>query len=421
MSRPSQAIDILRNRAFINFILARFFLTLAIQMQMTTIGLQIYYEYLKNYDTRESAYILGLTGLYEAIPFILTSFFSGHMADKFNRKRLIILSCLALIISSVILGGISAHKIPFLEALGYYGIFCVVILIGVIRAFLSATMAPFMSQLVDRSQYTTSATWNSTVWHIGAISGPVLAALLYGWSDSAETIYFINILLFLCATCCIVIIKYNPPPLEKFGETIWQSLKVGVGFVFKQKILLSALSLDLFAVLFGGAVTILPAFNDKILHASPQAFGILRTAPAVGAVLMAIIMAIKPPNRRAGFWLLIAVVAFGVFTIGFALCTSYWLAFIMLLFTGAFDNISVVVRHSVLQLMTPDNMRGRVSAVNSIFIGSSNEIGGFESGVAARIMGLVPSIIFGGGMTILVVAIVDRLNPRLKKLDLTKM
>lgn len=390
-------------------------------MQMTTIGLQIYYEYLKNYDAKVSAYILGLTGLYEAIPFILTSFLSGHLADKFNRKKLILLSCIALMLSSAILGGISAHKISFLENMGYYGIFCVVILIGVIRAFLAATMVPFMSQLVDRKFYTTSATWNSTVWHIGAISGPVLAAFLYALNNSAEKIYFINILLFLCATICLGIIKYNPVVVEKIKETIWESLKVGVNFVFKKKIILSALSLDLFAVLFGGAVTILPAFNDKILHATPQEFGLLRTAPAVGAVLMAIVIAIKPPAKKAGMWLMLSVIAFGVFTIAFALCTNYWLAFAMLLLTGAFDNISVVIRHSVLQLMTPDHMRGRVSAVNSVFIGSSNEIGGFESGLAARAMGLVPSIIFGGGMTILVVAVINKLNPDLKKLDITKV
>ncbi len=421
MSSAGQVIDIIRNRGFRNFILGRFFLTLAIQMQMTTIGLQIYYEYLKNYDAKVSAYILGLTGLYEAIPFILTSFLSGYLADKFNRKKIILLGCLALMLSSAILGGISAHKISFLENMGYYGIFCVVILIGVIRAFLAATMIPFMSQLVDRSFYTTSATWNSTVWHIGAISGPVLAAFLYGLNNSAEKIYFINILLFLCATIFLGIIKYNPVVVEKIKETIWESLKVGVNFVFKKKIILSALSLDLFAVLFGGAVTILPAFNDKILHATPQEFGLLRTAPAVGAVLMAILIAIKPPGKKAGRSLMLSVIAFGIFTIGFALCTNYWLAFVMLLLTGAFDNISVVIRHSVLQLMTPDHMRGRVSAVNSVFIGSSNEIGGFESGLAARAMGLVPSIIFGGGMTLLVVAVINKLNPDLKKLDITKV
>jgi predicted MFS family arabinose efflux permease len=185
--------------------------------------------------------------------------------------------------------------------------------------------------------------------------------------------------------------------------------------------LLSALSLDLFAVLFGGAVAILPAFNDKILHAGPEAFGVLRTAPAAGAVLMAIFLTVRPPAKNAGKWLLWSVVAFGLFTIAFAVSTNFLMAFFFLFMTGAVDNISVVIRHSILQLMTPDHMRGRVSAVNGIFIGSSNEIGGFESGLASRLMGLVPSIIFGGCAVIAVVFSVDRMNKKLRKLDLTKM
>jgi MFS family permease len=184
---------------------------------------------------------------------------------------------------------------------------------------------------------------------------------------------------------------------------------------------LSALSLDLFAVLFGGAVALIPAFTDKILHLGLESYGLLRTAPAFGAVLMALYLAVKPPGKKAGFSLLISVTAFGIFTILFALSTNYWLAFAMLFFTGAFDNISVVIRHSILQLSTPDEMRGRVAAVNSIFIGSSNEIGAFESGVAARLLGLVPSIMFGGAMTILVVLGIHKINPKLEKLDLTKL
>ena len=181
------------------------------------------------------------------------------------------------------------------------------------------------------------------------------------------------------------------------------------------------MSLDLFAVLFGGAVALVPAFTDKILHLGPEAYGLLRTAPAIGAVLMAFYMTFYPPSKHAGLSLLIGVGAFGVFTVFFAISTHYWLAFTMLLFTGAFDNISVVVRHSILQLSTPDSMRGRVAAVNSIFIGSSNEIGAFESGLAAKLLGLVPSMVFGGVMTILIVLGVHKLNPDLKKLDLNTL
>ncbi len=211
------------------------------------------------------------------------------------------------------------------------------------------------------------------------------------------------------------------PQEQPKEENIFESMKVGLRFVFKTKMVLSAISLDLFAVLFGGAVAIIPAFVDKVLGMGPEAYGLLRTAPAIGAVVCALIMAVYPPAKRAGVALIWSVIAFGVFTILFGISTNYWLAFAMLFMTGAFDNVSVVVRHSILQLMTPDNMRGRVTAINSIFIGSSNEIGAFESGVAARFLGLVNSIAFGGVMTILTVLGVVKINPELKKLDINKL
>jgi MFS family permease len=279
-----------------------------------------------------------------------------------------------------------------------------------------------MSQIVPRAHYTNSATWNSTAWHIGAILGPVLAGLIYGYNNQlhADWCYMVDCILFLISLFFVFRISSKEMPSREEKETLLQSMTSGLKFVFKHKMVLSALSLDLFAVLFGGAVAMIPMFTDKILHLGPEAYGLLRTAPAVGAVLMALVMAVKPPAKKAGLALIWSVIAFGAFTILFALSTNYWLAFSMLLMTGAFDNISVVIRHSILQLSTPDNMRGRVSAVNSIFIGSSNEIGAFESGVAAKIMGLVPSIIFGGAMVMGVVFGIHRLNPELKKMDLTK-
>lgn len=413
----SESLSIFNIKEFRFFFYARFFLTLAIQMQMSTISLQVYYEH-----TREE-FVLGLIGLAEAVPFIISSFFSGHVADTVNRRKVLLGGIFALFLGTVLLFFYSSPLTSFLKTLGMTALFGVVFLFGIIRSFLASTTHPFMSQIVSRSQYTNSATWNSTAWHVGAILGPVVAGLIYGYHNSlnADVCYAVNGVLYLLSFVFILRISSKPMPPREQKETLYESMTTGLRFVFKNKMVLSALSLDLFAVLFGGAVALIPAFTDKILHLGPEAYGLLRTAPAVGAVLMAVILAIKPPGKNAGRALLWSVIAFGFFTVLFALSTNYWLAFFMLLLTGAFDNISVVVRHSILQLMTPDNMRGRVAAVNSIFIGSSNEIGAFESGLAARLMGLVPSIVFGGMMTIGVVLGIHKLNPQLKKLDLTKL
>ena len=414
-SLSKQSLQVFLVKDFRNFVLGRFFLTLAVQMQMTTIGLQAYYEHGKDY------FVLGLVSLFEAIPFIIACFFAGHAADVYSRKKLILIGNFCLLLGSVLLLLLCLPQFSFLKVYSYYPLLVVVVLFGITRAFLAASMAPFMSQLTERSMYTHAATWNSTFWHIGAILGPVVAAAIYGYNNmlNAKTTYFVNCILFIIGALAFMRIGEKITEKNK-EETVMESLKAGLKFVFKTKMLLSALSLDLFAVLFGGAVVILPAFNDQVLHCDPQAFGLLRTSPAIGAVISALIMAFYPPQKKAGRDLLLGVVAFGIFTIAFAFCTNYWLAFFMLAMTGAFDNISVVVRHSILQLMTPDNMRGRVSAVNSIFIGSSNEIGGVESSIAAKVMGLVPSIVFGGVMTIVTVAAISKLNPKLKKLDISK-
>ena len=384
---------------------------------MSTVSLQIYYEYSKE------EIILGMIGLTEALPFIVTSFFSGHLADIISRRKILLVGCTALFLGSLFLFGFSNALFSWVHSFGMYALFAVVFVFGIIRSFLAVSTHPFMSQIIPRELYTQSATWNSTAWHIGSVLGPVVAGIMYGYNHSfhANWCYGTTCVLFVCAIVCFALIKSKPIPVKTKEESFFESMTVGVKFVFKNKLVLSALSLDLFAVLFGGAVALIPAFTDKILHLGPEAYGFLRTAPAIGAVLMAFYLAANPPSKKAGISLLVGVGAFGLFTIFFAFCTNYWLAFLMLLFTGAFDNISVVIRHSILQLSTPDEMRGRVAAVNSIFIGSSNEIGAFESGVAAKLLGLIPSIAFGGVMTILVVLGVHKLNPDLKNLDITKL
>lgn len=413
----NESLQIFKIKEFRQFVLARFFLTVATQMQFSTIYLQIYYEHTKQELT------LGMIGLTEALPFIVCCFFSGHFGDKFYKKRIILIAVFILLLGSVFLYLNSSPSIYLLRSLGMASLFIVVFVFGIVRSLLAATINPFTSQIVPRELYTHSATWNSTTWHVGAILGPVLSGMIYAYGGqlNASRCHFLNLIFFATAFLFMSRVKNKgAPEIHEKKESIFESMKVGVKFVFKNKMVLSAISLDLFAVLFGGAVALIPAFTDKILHLGPQAYGLLRTAPAIGAVVMAVVMVFYPPSKKAGVALLWAVAAFGVFTIFFALCKNYWLAFIMLFCTGAFDNVSVVVRQSILQLMTPNNMRGRVSSINSVFIGSSNEIGAFESGLAARLMGLVPSIIFGGAMTIAVVAGINKLNPKLKELDLSE-
>ena len=414
----SSSLQILKHHEFRWFIYARFLITLAIQMQMSTVSLQIYYEY-----SNHSEFSLGLIALAELIPFIAVSFFSGHIADIISRRKILISGCAALLIGSLFLWAFSSKQFSFLQQLGATALFSVVFCFGIIRSFLASATQPFMSQLVERNQYTMATTWNTTVWHTAAILGPVLAGLIYGYNDgkNADWSYAINCLLFFGGLVYYFLIAPKPIPEKIKDETLIQSLTSGLKFVFKNNMIFSALSLDMFAVLFGGAVAIIPAFTDKILGLGPEAYGLLRTAPAIGAVATSFVLAFKQPGKTAGMALLWTVAAFGVCTILFALCTNYWLAFGMLFLTGAFDNVSVVVRHTILQLMTPDNMRGRVSAVNSIFVGSSNELGAFESGAAAKLLGLVPSIIFGGVMTIAVVLGINKMNPKLKELDLKKL
>jgi len=402
----------LRIREFKLFITTRFFLTLAIQMQSVVVGWQVY-------DITESELNLGLIGLAEAIPFIIVSLFSGHVADTFNRRNIIILFTFLFALNTAVLLYISIDTNDILKSWGISAIFFTVGTTGIIRGFMAAAFPSFMAQIVPREMYINSSTWNSTAWHVASVLGPVMGGflILLGY----DTAYTINIVLILISVLSICFIKSKPLPIKEKVESFFESLTAGIKFVFKNQIILSALSLDLFAVLFGGAVAMLPAFADKILFVGAEELGLLRAAPALGAVIMAIILAYNPPKHNAGKYLLLSIAAFGFATILFALSGNFYLSLFALFLTGAFDNVSVVIRHTIIQLSTPDNMRGRVAAVNSIFIGSSNEIGAFESGVAARLMGLRASVFFGGAMTVLIVAATAKLAPKLRKLNLNSI
>jgi MFS family permease len=404
------AYAVLKIKEFRLFLTARFVITVAVQMQSIIVGWQIY-------EMTKDPLSLGLIGLSEAIPFIVMAFFSGHIADTFNRRTIILSSLFVYFLCAVLLLLFTVHLNFILADFHILPIFIVIAVTGFARAFIYPAQTAFMAQLVPRALYTNSSTWNSTTWHIAAVTGPAIGGLIYGFLGITWAYRLVVILVGL-GFVLFLFIRSKAMPIKETQESIVQSIHSGVQFVFQNQILLGALSLDMFAVLFGGAVAMLPVFAAEVLFVGPQGLGFLRAAPAAGAVIMALYLAYHPPLKNTGTKLFISVAGFGMSMILFALSKNYYLSLGLLALSGMFDNISVIVRHTILQLYTPDHMRGRVASVNSVFIGSSNEIGSFESGLAAKLMGLIPSVIFGGGMTLLITGITARLSPQLRKMNL---
>jgi MFS family permease len=408
--KSTDAFAALRVREFSYFVSFRFLVTIATLMQSVIVGWQMY-------ELTHNPLDLGLIGLAEAIPAICIALFAGHIADKYNRKTIILLSLLTFLIGSIILFSCSIEQFGLFKRFGAWPIFIVVAISGFARGFMYPSSLALMAQIVPRSLYANSSTWNSVLWHVGAVTGPAIGGLVYGFKG-VEAAYAGVIFFALVALLLLIPIKKKPIVKSLIVESLKERLFSGLRFVFKNQIMLGALSLDMFAVLFGGAVAMLPVFANEILHVGPEGLGVLRAAPALGAITMSLFLAYHPPLKNAGKALVFAVTGFGVCMILFALSTNFYLSMAFLILSGMFDNISVVIRATIVQLMTPDEMRGRVASVNSIFIGSSNEIGSFESGLAASLMGLVPSVIFGGVMTLIVVGITAGVSPLLRKLNL---
>lgn len=404
----------LRIRDFSIYLSARFFLTLGVQVQGVVVGIQIY-------NLTHSALKLGLIGLAEAIPFIGISLFAGYIADIVRRKNIIVTATIFLLIASWGLFAISMNQ-ELLKELGTWPIYGIIFATGISRGFLGPVFPAFLSQLVPRGLYANAATWQANLWQTAAVVGPAMGGILLATIGTEFSYLVCSGLMTLAFVLMLFVMNHPLPPIQK-GEPLLKKLTAGFRFVFSNQVMRSAFSLDLFAVLFGGAVAMIPVFAHEVLHAKDPDLvtGLLRAAPAVGAILMGIVLAYFPPTRKAGRNLYIAVIGFGLCIIGFAFSKNIALSFGLLLASGAFDQVSVVIRQTILQLMAPDEMRGRISAVNGIFIGSSNEIGEFESGMAARMMGLIPSVVFGGSMTILVVLAVIILAPKLRKLNLDKL
>ena len=392
------------------FVFARFTLTFAIQMQSVIVGWQVY-------QITHDALSLGLIGLSEALPFLIISLFAGHVADNYKRKIIIILSNIAYFFCGISLLFVSTSFKYILLTHGAAPIYLIIVIAGLTRGFMSPAQGAFAAQLVPPELFGNASTWNSLAWQSAEVLGPAAGGIIYGFFGPGTAYTVVSAMSFI-GIIFFNVIKNKGFPEKKAYESIRQSLSKGLKFVFRNEIILSALTLDMFAVFFGGAVSVLPIFADRVLHIGAKGLGILRAAPAVGEIIMSVIQVNYPMFKNAGRNLLICVFGFGVSIILFAISKNFILSLALLFIGGLFDNVSVVIRATIIQLFTPNEMRGRVSAVNGIFIGSSNELGSFESGLAAKFMGLIPSVIFGGSMTLIVVAVIKRFAPKLKNLKM---
>lgn len=388
----------LRFREFRNLIGGSFLLNCALLIQQVALAYELY-------RITGDPLSLGLIGLAEAVPFIGLALFGGHLADRRDKRALIRASLVVVLLASALLALLSR---PFArealsQAAWLWAVYLSISVLGLARGVLSPTASSFRAFLVPREVYPSAATWSSTLFQAASILGPVAGGFAYAGLGLTGSL-LLTMGLIVAAERLVSTIAPRPVPVDPGAQArLWQSLREGLAYVRRTKIILYAISLDMFSVLFGGVVAILPIFAEDILAVGPQGLGLLRSAPAVGAMLTILACAWYPPTRHAWRNLLLAVVGFGVATLVFAVSQWFWLSMVALFLTGAFDSISVVIRQTILQVIPPDHLRGRVQAVNSIFISSSNELGAFESGVAAKLLGTVPSVIFGGAMTLAVV------------------
>jgi MFS family permease len=396
--------------AFPKLLAFRIQLVLAYQIMAVVVGWHIY-------EITHDTLALGLIGLAEVIPYFCSALFAGHAVDHFYTRRLFaILAASMLFLNAATLTLLSLGHIGGDATLWIYGS---IAFTGIARAFIAPSYSTLFALILPREEYAKASGIGSAIFQAGLVIGPAVGGLLVGFASKTAA-YGLATLLCLGAAVAMVAMRIQEPAKTP-GLPVFTSIGEGLRFVFSNQIVLAALSLDMFAVLFGGAVALLPAFIQDVYQLGPEGLGILRSAPAVGAIITGLWLTRHPINLHAGRWLLLAVAGFGICIMGFAITTYFWLAAILLLLSGIFDGISVVMRQTIMQLATPDAMRGRVSAINGIFIGSSNELGAFESGVAARLMGLVPSVLFGGFMTLSVVGITAKLAPKLRKLELHQL
>jgi MFS family permease len=391
----------LRSRDYRLLLTGTFIANIGMQMQTTAVGWEIY-------NRTGSAMLLGLSGLVQFLPVFGLVLLAGHAADRYPRRS-IVMACQAWIALSSL--GLAAVSVLHAHV-GW--MFLWLLLTGAARAFLQPARAALMPLIVLREHFSNAVTWSSGGYHLASVVGPALAGALIAWTRTPSQIYGANAGAAL--VCFTLLLIMAAPPFTRPTESVTlRSLSAGAGFLWRSPLVFGAIALDMFAVLFGGATALLPIYAEDLLKVGPTGFGWMRAAPAIGSLLMAIALAYRRPMEKAGRALFWAVAGFGLATIAFGISRNYWFSLVMLFLTGALDNISVVIRHTLVQMLTPDSMRGRVSAINSMFIGASNELGEFESGTVAHWFGPTIAVVSGGIGTLLVVAATAATVPSLRR------
>ncbi|KAB1066812.1 MFS transporter [Tamlana haliotis] len=404
----------LRIKEFNIFLMVRFALVFGWTMQFIVIEWEVY-------SLTKDPLSLGVIGLMEIIPAFTMALFAGHIVDQKEKRNLLALCIgafslislgLFLLTWDVVVADWSQKTILVcIYALVFFG--------GFLRSFFGPTIFSLVALIVPKKVYPNAATWNSSTWQMAGVLGPAFGGFAIGWMGVHWALCIVFGLVML-SLLILLQIERKPVLNPKIGEPVVQSLKEGVLFVFKTKAILGAMTLDMVAVLFGGAIALLPVFAQDILKVGSEGFGVLRAAPAVGAFMTMLVTAYIPISRNAGMKLLVAIFGFGLSIITFGLSSVFWISLLALFFSGITDGVSMVIRQTILQIKTPDHMRGRVSSVNSMFVGSSNELGAFESGLTAKLMGASTAVVFGGAMTLFTVITTGVISPTFRKLDLTK-
>lgn len=401
------ALGLLARPGFSLLLAYRILAMLSYQIVAVTVGWHIY-------EVTRNPFSLGLVGLAEVLPFFCVAPFAGYLVDHLPRRRLGMVACSGLVLTAVVLTAVAQGWLPFH---GVWPIYAAVAMTGMVRAFLSPIYNALFARVLERHQYARGAGLGSVVFQAGMVVGPALGGALVAWGGKS-TSYGVAVVAALAALGCLAMLRVSEPVHTGPAAPIFKSIAEGGRFVLGNRIMVGAMALDMFSVLLGGVVAMLPAFLHEILHHGPEGLGILRAAPALGSVCVGLWLARHPLQQHAGRVLLFAVAGFGLCVIGFGLSHSFWLSAVILLFYGAFDGVSVVIRSTILQLATPEEMRGRVSSINGIFISSSNELGAFYAGTMAKLLGLVPAVVLGGFAVLSVAGITAWKNPTLRRLNL---